>query len=549
MIRRKRAFFDRYDRTHTQNPVLGVEGGGLRVGRRNKAGFSRAARRVVTSTCGLMAAVGLTSCLLTNPANKLTLPPERSETAYDQLTDTTPDVVVSLYAPYYQADLGANGQTNLTQSPPRRVREKESGRVVEYRYSERGFGTWNAERERQLHLFLLRTFFFHPGVFDDAAAESLPLDSLYARAQARDPYTRRIDSAQAEEYRRQSRTTARPRVMGIQVRENDAGDTVFIELVAPGSPAHRAGLRRGMAVLAVNDSVITGDSAAARFVRFIGTDTTATRLTVRTVNGPRTELVGRDTVDFPTVQVDSIGGAGYIAIYSFTGSTVDGGSTATEFRDALAATRRFPATILDLRDNGGGSLDQVLRMCDELIPGGVMIRLVERNFKSGATLRTETAYGARPGGRGEGRPYVLLANEWSASASEIFVAALRSTLNTPFVGASTYGKGVGQASFDLPGGEVAVVTYGTARTAEGADYNGTGLAPTHPSAAKPDAMLREAAAVAVPGALARRAAQGLGRRDADRARLIDWNRQQAVRPDVKEWDEEKSEIRNLKSDK
>lgn len=507
------------------------------------------ARRGGAAVCGLAAAVLLTSCLLTNPSETSRLLPRYTETPYDVLTDTMPDIKVSLYAPYHDPSLGPEAQTNLTLGMPVRVREKESGRVVEYRYSERGFGSWNAERERQFHLFLLRAFFFHPGVFDDSTAETLPTDSLYARAKARDPYTRRIDSASAEEYRRQSRTTVRPRVMGIQVRENDAGDTVFIDLVAPGSPADKAGLRRNMAVLAVNDSIVTGDSAAARFVRFMATDTVTTRLTVRTTNGPRTETIGRDTVNFPTVLVDSIGGAGYIAILSFTGSTVEGGSTATEFRAALAATRRFPATILDLRDNGGGSLDQVLALSDELIPNGVMIRLIERNFKNGASLRTETAFSARAGGKGEGRSYVLLANQWSASASEIFVAALRSNLNTPFVGTATYGKGVGQASFDMPGGEVAVVTYGTARTAEGLDYNGTGLAPTHPSTARPDAMLREAAAVAVPGALARRAAQGLGRRDADRASLIEWNRRQAVRPEVKEWRERKSEIRNLKSDR
>jgi C-terminal peptidase prc len=406
--------------------------------------------------------------------------------------------------------------------------------VVEYRSSRRGYGSWNAERERQLHLFLLRGFFLEPGVFEDITGLT-NIDSLYARARRRDIHTRHIDSAEAAEYRRQIRTTVRPRVIGIQIRLNDAGDTIFLELVAPGSPAHKAGLRRGMPVLAVGDSAVTGDSALTRFVRFVEADTTTARLTVGTSQGPLTKTMVRDTVSFPTVLADSLGGAGYIAIFSFTQNTVEGGSTYEEFRRALDATRRFPSTVLDLRGNGGGSLPVVLRMCDEVLSGGVIIRLIERGLQGGASVRTETAYRANRGEKHEGRAFVLLADDGSASASEIFIAALRENLQSPFVGASTYGKGVGQASFDTPGGGVAVITYGTARTASGLDYNGTGLAPTHPSTLKPDAMLVQAAGVAVPGALARRVDEAV--ETSALATVIDWNRRQAIRPDVVEWAE------------
>lgn len=485
----------------------------------------------------LFAALVVASCIFSPPSGPPPAFPVSETVPYDTLTTDAPDVVVELYEPYLDASLGPGEEGNPTIGFPARVREHGTGRVVEYRPSRQGFGSWNAARERRYHLFLLRAFFFHAGVFDDTTGTG-HVDSLYARARRHDAYTRRIDSSAAEDYRRASRTTVRPRVMGFQVRVNDAGDTVFLELVAPGSPAHDAGLRRGMPVLAVDDSVVTGDSAAARFVRFAGADTGAdavTKLTVGTREGPRSAFVGRDTASFPTVQADSIGGAGYIAVYSFTRRTVNGGSTRDEFRAALAATRRYPATVIDLRDNGGGDLAEVLSMCDEILGGGVIISLVERNLEGNASLRTRTDYRARPGHSGEGRSYVLLANRGSASASEIFIAALRENLDVPFVGTRTYGKGVGQATVDTPGDEVAIVTYGTARTASGADYNGTGLQPTQASTAAPDAMLREAAAMAVPGALARRAASGLAAHDTRRAPLMEWNRRQAVRPDVVEW--------------
>jgi C-terminal processing protease CtpA/Prc len=291
------------------------------------------------------------ACIFSPSTTKLPVFPVAETTPYDSVTTAPMDIVVELYEPYLDRRLGAGGQTNLAQAYPVRVRERESGRIVEYRFSRRGYGSWSEERERQLHLFLLRSFFFYPGVYDDSTGSG-NLDSLYARARVHDPYTRRVDSAGAEEYRRLSRTTVRPRVLGIQVRVNDAGDSLYLELVAPGSPADKAGLRRGMPVLAVNDSSVTGDSASARFVRFIAADTVTTVLTVGTSQGPRREVVGRDTASFPTVQVDSLGGAGYIAIYSFMQSTVHGGSTHDEFKKALDATRHFPSTVLDLRDNG-----------------------------------------------------------------------------------------------------------------------------------------------------------------------------------------------------
>src|SRR5690606_17704755 len=177
--------------------------------------------------------------------------------------------------------LGAGGQTTLTQMLPARVRERETGRVIEYRVSQRGYGTWDAERERLKNLFYLRAYFFHASVFEDTAGLG-SIDSLYARAKTLDPYTRYIDSSSAAASRLASQTTVRPRVLGIQVRVNDAGDTVFVQLVAPGSPADKAGIARGMPVLAVNDSVVTGDSAFIRFARFVDADTVSSRLTVGT---------------------------------------------------------------------------------------------------------------------------------------------------------------------------------------------------------------------------------------------------------------------------
>ena len=350
-----------------------------------------------------------------------------------------------------------------------------------------------------------------------------------------------MDSADAAEYERNLLTTEEPKVLGFLSHLNDAGDTVFLRMVAPESPAYRAGLRRGMSVLAVNDSVVTGDSAAVRFLRFYAADTIGSiKLTVRSAQGSIiSREMTRERVDFPSVVADRIGSVGYIGIYSFTENTVNNGSTYNEFKAALKATKSYKTTILDLRGNGWGSLGVTLQMCEEVLSAGTLFKVIERRFENGGSFRYEVKYTAHKGESGEGRRFVLLADSTSASASELFVTALREGLGSSFVGTHTYGKGVGQAAFRTPGKAYSVITYGRVVTASGLDYNGTGLTPTHPSTAKSDAMLAEAVTVAL-GPVAKGQASGLNSvmssevsgEVSGQAAILEWNRREGRRPKV-----------------
>jgi C-terminal peptidase prc len=462
--------------------------------------------------------------------------PAAEEEALDSLLFSAreADRVVSLYRPRLDLTLPPDGASIRKEGLPRQVLEHGSGEVVEYRWSERSFGRWNAAREREFNLYVLRAYFLTPvGLFEDTAGLSTTA-SLYARAQQHDAFTRYIDSAEAEDYRRQLLTTEEPKAVGIQVHVNDAGDTLSFAMVAPGSPADRAGFRRGMRLLAVNDSSVAGDSADARFVRFFDRDAESVRLTVKGPQGVFSRELVREAVAFPSVIADSLSGVGYIAVSSFTSTTLPGASTLTEFRAALAATKNFPVTILDLRGNGGGSFGITLEMCDEVIGEGVFFRSVQRRFETnGSSRRFRVTYNARKGQASEGRRFVLLADSGSASASELLITAMRERLNAPFRGTRTYGKGVGQVSFDTPGKGYALVTYARVNTASGLDYNGVGLEPTHPSTAKSDAMLAEAVlqAKSLPG-LAKGAGSASIGGLAGRAALADWNRRQMRRPGV-----------------
>jgi C-terminal peptidase prc len=488
-------------------------------------------RRVLPAA--FAAAFCLIGCI-SDPAQIVLPNPTEESLAVDEITYAAADRSVDLFEPRLDPTLPADGQSILTQAFPVRVREPDSNRVVEYNYSRRFYGSWNAQREYEFNLLLLRSFFLRPsGLFQDTTGASTTA-ALFARAAVHDRFTRYIDSAAAVEFERNLLTTEEPKVLGFLVHQNDAGDSVILTLVAPASPAHRAGLRRGMVILAVNDSVITGDSAATRFLRFFASDTTGpVKLTVwnPTTRATFSREMTREKVRFPSVLADRIGSVGYIAIYSFTESTVDEGSTYTEFKAALKATRSYPTTVIDLRGNGGGSLRVTLQMCEEVLSAGVLFKVVERRLENGASVRYEVSYRAHAGESGERRKFVLLADSSSASASELFITALREGLQAPLVGTHTYGKGVGQAAFNTPGKGYSVITYGRVLTAAGVDYNGTGLTPTHPSTAKPDAMLAEAAQVAS-APLAKTGATQPAQALPGQLGLLEWNRREGRRPAV-----------------
>lgn len=498
--------------------------------------------RISLPLCGAALAGLVAGCFFEPDSVRVPETPTVQEDVLDTILSSGQDSarVVSLYRPYLDTRLPADGVSARREGFPVQVREQGTGRVVEYHWSEQAFGRWNAAREREFNLFTLRAWFLEPaGLFDDTTGLSTTA-SLYARAQTHDRFTRYIDSASAEDYRRRLLTTEEPKAVGIQVRANDAGDTLSLTLVAPNSPAWRAGLRRGMRVLAVNDSGVTGDSAYARFVRFFDRDAESVRLRVAGPQGAFTRDLTREKISFPSVIADSLSGVGYIAISSFTSTTLPGASTYTEFVGALDVTKKFPVTILDLRDNGGGSFGVTLAMCEEVLSEGVLFRSVQRRFDTtGATRRFRVTYSARKGQASEGRRFLILADSGSASASELFITALRERLDVPFRGTPTYGKGVGQITFETPGKGYAVVTYARVLTASGLDYNGTGLQPTHPSTAKPDAMLAEAVlqAKGIAGL-----AKGSVKDEADeageirdlggRAALLEWNRGQLRREGV-----------------
>jgi C-terminal peptidase prc len=460
------------------------------------------------------------------------------------------DSTVSLYQPILDISLGTGNQSAPEILKPVNVKDHATGKVVRYQVTRQGYGAWNGDLEFKWNWFLLQSTFLFSGSLPDTAGMNGSSATLFQRVHALDSFTNYFDSLAAPRIWARINTSTKPGAVGVAVKLSGGGDTVLIQQVIADSPAGRAGLQVGMAILAVNDSSIVGDSAIERFQRFSAGDSgAAVKLTLSGpgTQGAKTFNLVREPVAFPTVTVDSIQGIGYLYIGSFTPNTIGSKSTHTELVDGLIATRKFPVTILDLRDNGGGSLDEAFRMCDEILPAdSIIIRQLQRRYDESAhaPVAAEIIVRAGSGGVGEKaadgsrRKYLLLGNAHSASASEIFLVSLREGAGAPLMGVKTYGKGVGQTVRNTPGQGLSLITFLKFTSRKKLDYHLSGLVPDIVDSSASDSLLAHAAqrAMAMAAGPAAKISTAAGKGLQRTAASVEWNRRQAIRPAPLEWE-------------
>ena len=174
----------------------------------------------------------------------------------------------------------------------------------------------------------------------------------------------------------------------------------------------------------------------------------------------------RRTLDLPVVSSEMLTeDTGYLAITEFTESGVD------QFREALDSLQEqgMESLIIDLRDNPGGVLESVCAMLDEVLPEGLLVY-------------TEDRYGNRKEYEAEDDEYldlpmVVLVNENSASASEIFAGAVQDGEAGTILGTTTYGKGVVQSIRRLEDGSAFKLTTHRYFTPGGTCIQDIGITP------------------------------------------------------------------------
>ena len=259
---------------------------------------------------------------------------------------------------------------------------------------------------------------------------------------------------------------------GIGAWVSTDGEYLTITEPMQGSPAEKAGLKRGDQVIAIDGEDMTGILPELARMKVLGPAGSTVRLTI--LRAGETEPfdvdLERTSIVVPSVEYEMLDGdIALVELHTF------GERSSQELEAALndIMAQEPKGLIFDLRNNSGGSLTTAIEVASQFIDEGV-IAYEEYGDGSRDTL---TAIG---GGLATEIPMVVLVNEFSASASELVAGALQDYERAPLVGTTTFGKGSVQNWIPLTNDEGAVrVTIARWLTPEERHIHELGLTPDY----------------------------------------------------------------------
>lgn len=237
-----------------------------------------------------------------------------------------------------------------------------------------------------------------------------------------------------------------------------------IQTVTEGGPAQEAGLMPGEIITAVDGQSIAGDKRYEATELIQGKENTAVILTLLGADGESREAeVTRRSIETDPVSYEMLeNGTGYIRVENFFRRSADQVKAAVEDLQSQGAK----TLVFDMRNNGGGYLDELIPMLDSLLPEGPIFRTRSR---SGAEKIEESDAECVD------LPMAVLVNEDTYSAAEIFAAELQEWGAAVVVGTPTSGKGYSQQLYPLFNGGAVGISTAEYFTGEGKSLVGTGL--------------------------------------------------------------------------
>ena len=250
---------------------------------------------------------------------------------------------------------------------------------------------------------------------------------------------------------------------GIGIQFNLLNDTINVVDVISGGPSERCGLMPGDRIITVDDSLYVGKNITNEKVmkNLRGAKGSVVKLGIQRKGESELLTFEVERGDIPLHSVDASfiisPGIGYILVSKF------GRTTFEEFLVALARLRNEGAEsyIIDLRGNGGGYMDAAINMVNEFMMAGELIVYTE-----GRAFPREDAVANGMGSFKE-QPVIVLTDEWSASASEIFAGAIQDNDRGLVVGRRTFGKGLVQNQLPLSDGSAVRLTIARYHTPSG----------------------------------------------------------------------------------
>ncbi|MBR1839689.1 MAG: PDZ domain-containing protein [Prevotella sp.] len=282
---------------------------------------------------------------------------------------------------------------------------------------------------------------------------------ITAMLRSLDPYTEYYAASDMKDLKQM--LTGKYAGIGALIKKDLRTGRVVIDELYEGMPAERAGLRKGDQIVAIDDSSMVGKEVAQVSSKLRGEPGTTFLLKVErpmltgtktgtgTLAGTKAKTktlklkITRGAIQLPSVPYYGMmgDGVGYIVLSQFTEDC------SRDFRRALVDMRGkgMKKLVFDLRGNGGGSLQEAIKIVNMFVGKGTTLVTTKGKLK-----RSNNVYRTEQEPLDTVMPVVVLVNESTASASEITAGSLQDLDRAVVMGTRTYGKGLVQQTVDLP---------------------------------------------------------------------------------------------------
>ena len=274
---------------------------------------------------------------------------------------------------------------------------------------------------------------------DDVKIDSLADTAIQAILSKLDPHSVFIPAEQLQSVNED----LAGKFFGIGIEFNIFDDTLNVINVLKGGPGDKAGVATGDKFLKIGDSIVTGKKADVDVFKKLlrGEKGSTVLVTYLRAGAQKTVTMTRDAIPLASLDASYMitKDIGYIRLNKFSSTTYH------EFMDALLELKKqgLQKLVLDLRGNGGGILEEAVDIADELLDGDKLITYTEGKHSA------KKEYRCHRDGQFEKGALVVLADEGTASASEILIGALQDWDRATIIGRRTFGKGLVQEQYEL----------------------------------------------------------------------------------------------------
>ena len=252
--------------------------------------------------------------------------------------------------------------------------------------------------------------------------------------------------------------------IGVTFTKDDNGDFLIVSVI-DDTPAYKAGIRAGDTIEAVDGKTYDDMNDIVAVIR--GKEGTSLKLTYKRDDSKKTVTIVRDTIQIESVKSkirkDNIG---YIRISSFIETTAE------DFKKALneMETARVKGVVIDIRNNGGGLVNEGLEVADKLLGKCTLVCYVDNEGNKTYSYSDKDK---------TDMPYVLLVDGATASTSEILTAAVKDNNGGKIVGTKTFGKGIIQNTSQFKDGSALKLTVMQYLSPDGNKIHKKGIEPDY----------------------------------------------------------------------